>query len=248
MRDNFLNLEWTDPSRSIYRIMSFTRLVDFFRTQRYDLVRTEKWDDPFETYLSGATYLYKGGTISLALRQIVYGSCWTKKGASDAMWRIYSPDKVAVRIKTTPNLLAEALDSALARKSRAKWFIGRVKYHSERDILNRAESIATDVYNDRTDTSAARSYLFKRNAFSHEDEVRILVVDRSSRPKDGVLSLAMSPGDVIQSVLVDPRAPESVVHMYKSYLKSEFGFTRSVQQSQIYRAPKPLVIDVTPKR
>jgi hypothetical protein len=244
MADNLLDLDFVQASRSIYRIMSFTRLIELFRIESYPFVRPEKWDDPFETYLSGATYLHRGRSITLPLRQIVYGSCWTKKSTSDAMWRIYSPDKLAVRIKTTPNILATNLDEALGKRTRAKWFIGRVQYLRERDILNRAESTARDILQDKTDIAAARSYLFKRNAFSHEDEVRILLIDRNARPKDGVLMLPLNPHRVIQSVLVDPRAPDAVVHMYRSYLKSEFGFAQRVQQSRIYTPPKPLVIDL----
>jgi hypothetical protein len=242
--EQFLNLGAVDLDRPIYRITTFARLVEHFRTGKLGLVRAEKWDDPFENYIASTTYKQGNSTVTLALRQIVHGSCWTRKSASDAMWRIYSPDKVSVRVSSTPRLLGEALTQGLIRNPRSSWFIGRVKYLPQREILARATSAAEEILKTRSEAAAASSYLYKRNSFSHEDEVRILVLDRHNRARKGVLNVAVDPFIAIKSVLIDSRAPESIVDVYRTYLKNELGFSGRVTKSNIYRPPEPLVVQI----
>lgn len=242
--ERFLNLKPEELDRPIYRITTFSRLVEHFRTGKFALVRAEKWDDPFENYIAGATYKQGKGTISLALRQVVHGSCWTRKSASDAMWRIYSPDKVSVRVSSTPRLLGEALDLALSQSPRSSWFIGRVTYLRQSEIVSRAATLAEEILKSDSEAAAARSYLYKRNSFSHEDEVRILVLDRHQRARKGVLPLMLDPFRVIKSVLVDSRAPEAIFDVYKAYLKKELNYQGRVTKSTIYRPPAPLVVQL----
>ena len=245
MRATILNLDSIEASRSVYRIISFVRLCEFFESGKMTLVRPEKWDDPFENYLSGAVYKQGQATVELGVRRSVYGSCWTLRAASDAMWRIYSPDKTAIRIKTRPRLLAKALDEALARKASASAFVGKVQYLSEREIVARARTHAMRLYKESSPTTVAESYLYKRNPFSHEAEVRVLVIDRNARPAaGGLLQLTVNPHDLVESVLVDPRAPASMVQMYKGHLTAAYGFKRHVGRSTIYNNPKPLVIQL----
>lgn len=233
---------------SVYRIMSFARLCELFEYRRFTLVRPEKWDDPFENYLSSAVYRRGSSTIEIGGRRSIFGSCWTRRAASDAMWRIYSSDKTSVRVKTTPLRLANSLDSALAKRSAAQGFIGRVEYLPERDIVSTARDRAIALYKSTTREAIASTYLFKRNPFSHEAEVRVLVVDGNARPAaGGLLHLPLNPSELVESILVDPRAPDSMVEMYKRHLQAAYGFKKHVAKSTIYRPPKPLVIDLGKK-
>lgn len=243
--DHFINLLDTDLDRPIYRYVSFARLVEHFKTGKFGLAKTEKWDDPFENYIAGATYKQGQGTIKLALRRIAHGSCWTRKGVSDAMWRIYSSDKLAVRISSTPRLLGAALTTALSKADRSRWYIGSVTYLPQSKILERAENLAKEILKSKSDLAAAKSFLFKRNSFSHEDEIRILVIDRHGRSRGGILSLAIDPFQVINSILVDSRAPEAIFDVYKKYLKTEIGFTGRIAKSTLYRPPEQLVINLS---
>lgn len=51
--------------------------------------------------------------VTFGFRSDFYGQCWTLKSTSDAMWRIYSPKKDAVRVRTTIRKLAESLSCGL---------------------------------------------------------------------------------------------------------------------------------------
>ena len=57
-----------------------------------------------------ALFLVSGGIgLGIGFKENLYGQCWTKTRESDAMWRIYSPNKNGVRIMTTPRKLLTAL-------------------------------------------------------------------------------------------------------------------------------------------
>lgn len=248
MPTNFLGLSSIECERSIYRIISFERLCEFFESQKYTFIHPTQWDDPFENYLSSAEYLKSGEKVEVPGRKGVYGSCWTQRAASDAMWRIYSPDKKSVRIKTTPSLMKQALDIELTKREMAEAFIGKVQYLKEREILGKASDHAINLYRRRTAQALAESFLYKRNPFSHEAEVRLLYADISDRMRTGgLLKIPMNPHDIIQTVLVDPRAPDGTVQEYKAKLKSAFGFKKHITRSTIYNKPKPLVIDLDDK-
>ena len=118
----------------------------------------------------------------------------------------------------------------------------------ERDIVGTARDRAIALYKSTTREAIASTYLFKRNPFSHEAEVRVLVVDGNARPAaGGLLHLPLDPNELIETILVDPRAPDSMVEMYKRHLQSAYGFKKHVAKSTLYRPPKPLVIELGKK-
>jgi hypothetical protein len=83
---------WAVP---IYRIFSIDRFVELARTRQNVLVSPYKWDDPFENFLLRCPVRDASGrTLRMGnLAERWYGQCWTSTRESDAMWRIYSPEK-----------------------------------------------------------------------------------------------------------------------------------------------------------
>ena len=104
--------------RYLYRIIRFERFVPMLRDNEWHFAHPSVWEDPFEV------------RVTNALSNAVFAQCWCRDGVSDAMWRIYSPDRLSVRIRTTEQklklaLLEEFSDQAMGLK------IGRVKYENE---------------------------------------------------------------------------------------------------------------------
>lgn len=241
---SFLNFNAREISRPLYRFTTFARLIELFRTKQFCLVRTSGWDDPFENLIVSARYKSKGGHMDSVLRHVVHGSCWTKKPVSDALWRIYSPDKLAVRIGSTPRLLGNALSSGLSKYPRSKWFVGKVQYLPQSVIVRSAASLAKEILTDKSEISAARSVLVKRRSFAHEDEVRVLVIDRHSQSKGGIVRVKVDPHAVVTSVMFDSRAPAEVKDMYKSFLRNDIGFKGRISSSTLYDLPDRLIVEL----
>lgn len=244
LMQHFLNLTQADLEKPIYRIVSFERLVEMFTSRKLVLAHPTKWDDPFETHVIGAKFRIGNATTERAHRRVIHGQCWTRKSQSDALWRIYSPNKDAVRIRTTPTLLGEALAQSLQRLPRSKWFLGKVAYLPQKDLVGRASELAAAMLKDTSETAAAQSLLFKRNSFSHESEIRALVVDRHGRAKSGLLQLAVDPHAFIQSIYIDSRAPSSIVEVYSRHLENEIKFRGKVERSTLYDPPAELIVDI----
>lgn len=241
---DFLHFKAAELERPIYRFVTFSRLLQYLKTGEYPLLSPSKWDDPFENYIIGAEFRSGAGIRDLGVRHKFYGSCWTRKSVSDALWRIYSPDKMSVRIRSTPQLLGTRFESALAKYRESKLFIGRVQYLAQSQIEKRAPELAKKILNDRSELAAANSLLFKRKSFAHEDEVRVLVVDHHRRGVNGILNIKVDPHAVIEGVLIDSRAPKEVVEMYTRFLKRDLNFKGRVSQSTLYNRPAGLTVQV----
>lgn len=124
---NYINISACERDSFIYRIVSLRRLFDLFAGEANVLVKPSKWQDPFENFILRADR--------------IYAQCWTLQKASDAMWRIYSPNAKAVRIRSTVRRLLESLNADRASTAYTEAFIGRVRYLNNQKLMSYAETI-----------------------------------------------------------------------------------------------------------
>ncbi len=138
---------------------------------------------------------------------IFFGQCWTTKLESDAMWRIYSPSKSGVKITT--NICQFDLLQNIRRLG-----VEKVVYFSHWKQLPELTNADKSPYLD---------VRYKRDAFSHEEEVRFIVHPDSVFDGDfwdnSHINLPISVDRFIQSIEIDPRAPVWVVDMIENYVK-----------------------------
>ena len=126
---HYLGIDERDLDREVYRIFSLQRLLELLRSERNTLVRPSLWDDPFENYvLSAIGRLKSGERFSIGFKDKLYGQCWTLDRDSDAMWRIYSPDRQGVRVRSTVRRLLESLLNTCESFPELSCFIGKVSY------------------------------------------------------------------------------------------------------------------------
>ena len=129
---NFLNLKDNQLDAYIYRVFPLERLYELFRNRQNVLVRPSKWEDPFENFiLNSPARLTDGTVVSFGFNNDFYGQCWTLLPSSDALWRIYSPDKTSVRVRTTVRKLLSSLQVTLAEWAHELTFVGKVRYLSD---------------------------------------------------------------------------------------------------------------------
>jgi hypothetical protein len=154
----------TPPDHWLYRIIRFDRLVQMLQTDEWYFAHPSSWEDPYETLIKNS------------LSNAMFAQCWCRKGVSDAMWRIYSSDKLGVRIRTTKQRLELALlKEASARGLGAR--ISTVKYLNELEYAFRAETIGLNMKKGFTFVRASAQLFLKRLAFEHEFETRVVVFD-----------------------------------------------------------------------
>ena len=226
--------EWMDIP--IYRIFPVGRFIQVLVSNKLTLVKPKKWDDPFENALLSSSYMVGNQKIVFAAKDSVYGQCWTLHRETDAMWRIYSPNKDGVRLMTTPRKLLEAMKAQVGQSADTKCFIGKVWYLQKSkllEIFGKINLLSPDG------TGIAQSLLYKRPEFSHEREIRLIYAGDSNESASDIFSFEIDPNLLFDRILFDPRMEESLRKSYISAIK-KIGCTVEVKRSRLYESPKEL--------
>lgn len=229
---------------TIYRIFPRNRFLQLFEESQNALVLPTKWDDPFENvFLQADVVSANGEKGHFGCHDDVYGQCWTLETASDAMWQIYSRDKDAVRVRTTVGKLIGSLRSIHGKWAEATCFIGRVDYLRE----SKLKEFGRTVFKDYSGSEAiARTLLVKRRAYKHENEVRLIHIERGgTKHVNGVYTYKLDPRDIIDQVMVDGRVPYQDFVPFKEQIMDLTGLSeKQVKRSLLYRKPKGFLVEV----
>ena len=164
------------------------------------------------------------------------------------MWRIYSHDKLSVRIKTTLRRLFETVTSlqncGISKDSgigiMKDTFVGAVDYKSKEELNDWAKTQI--IKRNNLMPNIIDSLFIKRDNFKHESEVRIIYCaedesDSKIRPNSHpqLVSFAISPFELIDEIAFDPRAEDSFYSAYKEHLIKELLFPGSkITKSNLY--------------
>lgn len=240
----YLNFDSELFGTHLYRIIKVERLYELFESRRNVLVSPSLWEDPFENLILKARACGPNGEIGdFGFRDDIYGQCWTLQKASDALWRIYSPDKKAVRIRTTIGRLLQSLSANLADWAHEQSYIGKVRYLGPTKINAFAEGFTFD----HLDAQACVStLLIKRTAFEHEREVRLLYFERSNRRhKGGLFKYQIDPHDLIDQLMADPRLTPNEYQTFRNEILKRTSFKGRIIRSTLYEPPPQFTIRLT---
>lgn len=239
---NYLNINTEEKERNIYRVMSVSRLIELFNTRQNTLSKPCLWDDPFENViLQSRGILRDGRTVLFGMRDSFYGQCWTFNEELDAMWRIYSPNKDGVKIRTNIIKLFESLHSAILPRNRdVSCFIGKVQYLTMREF-NRYLDKPLEL--ESTGAGIAKTLLIKREAFSYENEVRLIYWAEKDDPPNRIFQYNINPFKLIDEIVFDPRMDRYLYVCYGRYLK-QIDYQGTIIQSDLYKAPENIFIKI----
>ncbi|WP_288403458.1 DUF2971 domain-containing protein [uncultured Acinetobacter sp.] len=232
---------WDQP---IYRIYPKNRFIELLNTKKNVLVRPALWDDPMENFFLNSIVKTEDGEL-VSLESIAagwYGQCWTTKEESDAMWRIYSPDKNGVKVRTTINKLFESFYDKTDSYRKLKYFVGKVSYESSQNIEDFLSRVAfTDLALGGQADKFARTLCIKRPEFDHEQEVRLLFHDAQNQHTDKkVVAFNLDHTLVFDQVVIDPRMSENEFNAIKSEI-IENGCVSPITQSTLYKISKTII-------
>lgn len=219
-------------SDSIYRILKFQYLVDFFESGELYFAPPASWEDPYEKILLHCR------------SHAFYAQCWCKRAVSDAIWRIYSPDRTSVRIKATRAKLQVLLKEA-KQDDNFDFLIEDVEYMPPRIVDQKIAMIGKELKTKFNSRKAAGALLLKRDAFDHEAEVQVIVHDKSasdtSKAKPSI-RIKVDAHALVESILFDPRAENVFVRLCTFYIQNKLRFRQKVGKSSLYRLHDPIDI------
>lgn len=217
---NYLLKELDKP---IYRIFKLEYLLNALKNNVNVLVRPKKWEDPFENFYLNLLQKYENidkkteakkkeiEDFRKSVEDNVFCQCWTSAKNSDAMWRIYSPNKDGICVSSTPRKLIEAIEHK-GRENHLSLAIGAVRYCSAKEIrLKKYESIENVGLQEWIKNIYFDSLLTKRIEFKHEEEIRI-IFDYITRPDDcriiedsDLIELPCDWNSCLDEIILDPR-------------------------------------------
>jgi Protein of unknown function (DUF2971) len=215
-------------SEFLYRIVKWEHLIDLFENSYLFFARPSVWDDPYEL------------RIEHPAMSEVFAQCWSKRGVSDAMWRIYSPEHFGVRIKIRRTILADQLKKAKSLVPFKSRKIGAVKYLPQSIIDKEHKKLVNELSEKYDPIKALNSLMYKRNAFKHEEEIRVLLYATDVPALQNGIKVPVSPHELIETILADPRMPEPVYKAFSYYINKKICFPGRFGKSSIYSAKNPL--------
>ncbi|SNY98246.1 DUF2971 domain-containing protein [Halomonas sp. hl-4] len=239
--NNYINIDLNVKDQYIYRIISIERLIELFSNKKNVLVSPRKWEDPFENFiLKSKARLSDGEIADFGFRDDFYGQCWTRHKASDAMWRIYSPESSGVRIRTTIPKLANSLAVGLQPWQNVQCFIGKVKYLNNKRMMDFANTVFKGKINPEA-YELAKTLLIKRPAFKHENEVRLLYFEKENGKSGSIYEYDIDPHSLIDQIMIDPRLDCSEFRKVKADIQSKTNFKGRILRSLLYAPPENMV-------
>lgn len=238
----------------LYKYVSFSTLKRILKQGKIFINRVvDSWEDCYENFFLKCNF--KCGETEIDPTSFingVYGMSLTTLPESDAMWRIYSKDKLGVRIKTNAKKLFDTIyidDECMAKT----WF-GNVSYKTmdefKKTISDKIEQThnAIDVFNN----IFPETEFMKRQEFAHESEFRVIVMldSEQTRTYSQIKRLAFSinPNDFIEEYCLDPRLQDTEYEKQKEELIKIGADKNKIMKSNLYKfMPFSFNVKMNPK-
>ena len=205
-------LSWVLSTTPLYKIMPLKWFMVMVKKKRNTLIRPSVWPDPYETIYSNSVIATEQGDIPLCASKW-FGQCWSLCKESAIMWQAFRKgDEPYVKIKVDANSLIKGL-----KEENNSLRIGILDYirYFEPTVNDFNEKLSDVIsYHRWLDNFIKRGALLeelypmyclltKRDVFKYEEEVRLLLFDRSSSEEQDKVSYFFDPSGV-KEVVVDP--------------------------------------------
>ncbi len=246
-----IGLTTADLDRPLYRIYSLRYLEDALHPNggKLALVRPRVWEDPFEDPCERMMMMAMPASHRMLSEylQPAYAQCWSMDGQSDALLRAYSRVKrdpatnrnteassEGARVRSTPRLIINALEQHQAKAGAAnlELYVAKVSYAEEplQPIIDALAALGPTKLGEGF--ARAKSLTFKRMAFSHEQEVRVIALAQPGTT-DNVIYVDININEVFQEVVFDPRLIEFERKEREAWLRS-LGYTGDIGVAASY--------------
>ncbi len=214
-----------EPGDVVYRVVEFRHLVNLLESNRLVFPRVCSWKDPYENFIYKARY--RAGARDFGrlfetfnYQERLFGLCWSFFEESDALWRIYSPDGMRVKVACRVEALQVSITAGLAALPfPLSLGMGRVAYVAA-DDMSRLFSIEM-LLNGNDPYFLTHDGLFvKRKEFCYEGEFRTILVAQRPLPQTTLLEVPIDPHSIIDDVVFDPRIANAQAVDYARQLRS----------------------------
>ncbi|MFW2535188.1 hypothetical protein [Legionella sp. 28fT52] len=218
--------------------MSLPKFISLLSMQKIFLSRVSLFKDSFEGSVTKATrelrpLVYKDipneliNQLSAGYKNATnytYANCWHMNSTeSEAMWSNYSSIDGAIAIQSTYKNLANSLNTDSIDE---KCYIGKVTYVDETQLV--------------PDGNLLARFMYKKKAFEHEKEVRLITLDfkPSILPheiKDGIY-IPINLEVLIHNIYISPYSPQWYLEIIQE-IASKYHLTKPIVISSLSETP-----------
>lgn len=196
----------------LYRIMPLKWFKVMVEEKSNTLFRPSTWDDPHETNYSNSVIATEQGDVPLDASHW-FGQCWSICKESAIMWQTFKKDKEPyVKIKVDAFSLIKGLveqknSLRIAVLEYIRYFSPTTNDYQEKinDVMVMHQWPENFIKQGVTLAELYPIYnlLTKRDMFKHEEEVRLLLFDKSSSKNQESVSYSFDPNN-IKEIVIDP--------------------------------------------
>ena len=230
----------------IYKYIPLKYLLVLLKEERLILNRVSSWEDPYENFFLKQRFVKPGDLKSSYFTSVedqtkgLYGMSWTLQDESDSLWRIYSPDKLSVRISCSVERLIETVSS-----EDNQWgvWVDKVHYMSKRNMNSWLKDCKSVASFDQFIEKMSESFFIKRKAFKAEKEFRV-IVNFFKKDTSSFVCFRCDPRSLIDSYFTDPRLNKYESKAVRTALIDCGVDENKIQASNLYRF-KPRKVEMT---
>lgn len=243
----------------VYKYLDLEATLRSLENKNFRFVEPTNWDDQYEGRFYNAKYKKTGNSnLNPNLTPFLYATCLTTKPENEAAWILYPHNKKGlasrcVEFKLNKKKLLDQMIHYVLNSwntpngEKCSLYFGRVEYLSKSDIENlhkKKIGIKENLnYKKYFDNFSLECYLnlllLKREAFKHEEELRVFIVPKvgktktrrakngnyiqnnkigkSIRPQDTLINIDW--GSIIEEVRIDKNCTEYEKGLLKDRLK-----------------------------
>lgn len=251
MTDNIIRIP--DPDQPIYRIFPLWFFEEALRLKYLMLFHPSVWDDPLE--ILGSLIAVNQNVNGKYTQEIIqepftriFAQCWSATKESDTLLRAYSrvvkdthirrnisPREEGVRVRTSARKLLNALESGIPAGLTGNCYIGSVQYMAQPKLLqviaNTVDRFGKNAFDQPS--NLANLALLKRDAFSHESEVRLIFIGDKNEPGTKSIKVQIDPNALFDEVTFDPRL-EIFERRERESVAKNLGYTGNIVESYLY--------------
>lgn len=218
----------------MYKYIPLKYVLNMLETGKFRFDNIKKWEDVYENFVDKEEICLLNSKRDKMYGRACYGQSWTEQEESDAMWRIYSPAKNAVRVKTVYpliyNVSGEWNDNH--KDNPIIPTIDRVFYADE-DEINKWLVSKTPMNHWAFIELQCESLFIKRREFEHEKEVRVILSTYNKEEKEYV-EVDFDPNKVFRDIVIDPRVTDEEFAQQRDRLV-EHGYNGDkIRKSTLY--------------
>ena len=222
----------------MYKYIRLDYVLNMLDTKIFRFDNIKKWEDVYENFVDKEEINLLNSKHDDMPSSVYYGQSWTNLEESDAMWRIYSPDRCSVRVMTVYPLLFNVIANYVIKyKDNPLWpTIDRVYYADESEINKWL--LSNSPMNYWAFNELQNEGLFvKRREFEHEQEVRVILRGIYKYAKDYV-ELDFDPNEVFREIVIDPRTNGEEYSQLRNALVAHGYDSSKIRRSTLYEFKK----------